>query len=91
LALIFNELLTNVIRHSGLGSHDLADISLELGDRVRGSVADRGRGFDPKTIPAPATSGEGGFGLTIVDGLTSKWGVRRGRSPDSPNEVWFEL
>lgn len=87
LAIIYSELLSNVIRHSGLGPGDFVDVTFELGDRLRGSVMDRGVGFDPTALPEQDLLDEGGFGLTIVEQLTRTWGV----TTNGSNEVWFEL
>lgn len=88
LAVIFSELVTNAIRHSGVRETAELHIVLQVGpDGIRGRVADAGRGFDPDRVPERRPLQEGGFGLRIVDELASSWGVQgRGR-----NEVWFEL
>lgn len=89
LAVICSELVTNAIRHSGVRPTDKIEISIEVGpERIHGSVVDAGRGFDPKHIPERPPE-QGGFGLRIVEGMASEWGVHRngmGRT-----EVWFDL
>jgi two-component sensor histidine kinase len=87
LALVFSELMTNAIRHSGVPENDPLDVELEIGHSIRGGVSDRGPGFEPgghSRLP----SAEGGFGLRIVDRLAKKWGVERS---DTRSTVWFEL
>jgi two-component sensor histidine kinase len=88
LALIFSELMTNAIRHSGAPENDPLEVLLEIGGpRVRGSVTDRGSGFEPRAVRSPVGA-EGGYGLRIVDQIAAKWGAEQqgGRTT-----VWFEL
>jgi anti-sigma regulatory factor (Ser/Thr protein kinase) len=88
LALVFTELVTNAIVHTGLTPNDAIEIRLTLGsDHVSGAVIDTGPGFDPDVL-GPHPAGSGGFGLFIVARLTKRWGVdvRDGRTT-----VWFEL
>jgi signal transduction histidine kinase len=88
LALIYSELVTNAIRHSGIRPSDRLDVTVEVGeDRIWGSVVDPGCGFDPDDLPERGANDEGGFGLRIVDAMSSRWGVKR----DGRSEVWFEL
>jgi two-component sensor histidine kinase len=80
LALIISELVTNAIRHSGLGPDDEIEIVSDFrGDGVRVTVHDGGKGF-----LRGARSGEGGWGLEIVERLSDAWGLEKGA-------VWFEL
>ncbi len=79
LALLVSELVTNAIRHAGLGAGDPIDLHVASENgRVLISVKDGGPGFDPPgngngngSAPAP------GFGLSIVDALAEEWGVDR--------------
>ncbi len=88
LALVFSELMTNAIRHSGVPENDPLEVALEVGgSRIRGSVADRGPGFDPR-LRGSAGGVEGGYGLRIVDRLSTKWGAS---NEDTRSTVWFEL
>ena len=88
LAVIFSELVTNAIRHSGLQESDKVEVLLMVGpEGIRGHVVDAGRGFDPQTIPERRPLQEGGFGLRIVQELASDWGVEA----DGRTRVWFEL
>jgi two-component sensor histidine kinase len=87
LGVIFTELVTNAIRHSGLGSDAQVDVVLEYSkDGVRGKVTDCGKGFSLKDLPEHPDE-RGGFGLRIVDGLVSRWGVTR----TDCTQVWFEV
>ncbi len=88
LALVFSELLTNAVEHSGCAPDGLLEVRLALDDgEVRGSVTDPGRGFNTRPGGMKPRV-DGGLGLFIVGRLVRVWGVRlvpRG------NQVWFEL
>jgi two-component sensor histidine kinase len=87
LGVIFTELVTNAVRHSGLGSDAQVDVLLEYSTTVvKGHVIDCGKGFSLKDLPEHPDE-NGGFGLRIVDGLVSRWGVTRADC----TEVWFEV
>lgn len=82
LALVTTELVTNALVH-GRGR-----ITLTLrrdGRCIQGEVADEGGGFEPRVRERSAHDCSG-RGLSIVDALTSRWGVREGST-----HVWFEL
>jgi two-component sensor histidine kinase len=80
LAIIISELVTNAIRHAGLGPDDEIEIVSDFrGEGVRVTVRDGGKGFI-----RGARSGVGGWGLEIVEQLADDWGVEKGA-------VWFEL
>ena len=80
LALINSELVTNAIRHSGLGPDDEIEIVSDFrGDGVRVTVRDGGKGF----LRGPRGK-VGGWGLEIVEELSDAWGLEKGA-------VWFEL
>ena len=54
-------------------------------DGVRGEIADHG---NPSTAPRihDRPGAHGGYGLRLVDALTTAWGVREGTT-----DVWFKL
>jgi anti-sigma regulatory factor (Ser/Thr protein kinase) len=90
LELLVTELVTNVVRHSGLGSEDSMDVSVRIErQHVWVQVRDSGRGmgrtpFDPGDRSIDAT---GGYGLFLLDRIASRWGM-----VDRPGTtVWFEL
>ncbi len=88
LALVFSELMTNAIRHSGVPENDPLEVVLEIGGpRVRGSVSDRGTGFEPRAV-RPPPGAEGGYGLRIVDRIAKRWGTDNNAMSTT---VWFEL
>lgn len=80
LALVVSEIVTNAIRHAGLGPDDEIEIIGDhRGDGVRVTVRDQGKGF-----LRGAHSAEGGWGLEIVERLADDWGLEKGA-------VWFEI
>jgi anti-sigma regulatory factor (Ser/Thr protein kinase) len=81
--LVVSELVANAVEH---GPRESVRVEVELAgrDHVRGEVVDQG------AAGAPAIRGADGdpenLGLTVVDELTTGWGVRSGST-----HVWFEL
>jgi anti-sigma regulatory factor (Ser/Thr protein kinase) len=82
LRLLVSEVVTNSVRHSG--TREALELSLRVNREVLVSVTDRGRGF----TPGPRT-GEldevGGWGLQLVEQLSSHWGV----ACNGSTRVWF--
>ena len=84
--LLITELITNALRHSGMTSDDQIGVKAELSHgTVRIEVHDPGRD-GPVEIRKPGLRG-GGYGLFLVDRLTSRWGVERLNG----TTVWAEL
>ena len=85
LQLLVSELVTNSLRHAGLGPRDVIDVRVRrLRNGVRVEVVDPGRQFAPAVRDRP--SEHGGWGLHIVDRVADRWGVEIPH-----NRVWFEL
>jgi anti-sigma regulatory factor (Ser/Thr protein kinase) len=85
--LLVTELVTNSVRHAGLGESELITVMLELSDaRVRVEVRDPGDGFAFPARPQKITI-EGGRGLQIVAAIAHRWGIDR----SEPIAVWFEI
>jgi anti-sigma regulatory factor (Ser/Thr protein kinase) len=86
--LAVSELVSNSVRHAGLGPDDLIRITAGwAGTRLRVHVRDRRRGARPTTVSGairPAPGAESGWGLYLVDRVTSRWGT-------STSGYWFEL
>ena len=87
--LLTSELASNAARH---GKEPIA-ISVSMAEEgLRVSVFDRGAGFDPEALKGGDVGAqpyaEGGWGLQVVDTLSSEWGVDR---RDGGTEVWFRL
>jgi anti-sigma regulatory factor (Ser/Thr protein kinase) len=88
LALVFTELLTNAVLHSGCGPDESLEVRVALGAReIYGSVTDPGKGFNSQS-GALTPRVDGGLGLFIVGRLVRVWGVR---TVPAGNQVWFEF
>jgi anti-sigma regulatory factor (Ser/Thr protein kinase) len=84
IVLLTSELVSNAVKHADAES--IAVRCAVLPQHVRVEVADGGLGFEPD--PARITTGGiGGWGLHLVDELSSRWGITDG--PGS--RVWFEI
>ena len=84
VCLLVSELVSNSVRHAGLGPDDRIVFAARLTDDfARVEIRDGGRGFDPD-IRHQAQ----GFGLRLVDTLASRWGVD---SDSDGTRVWFEV
>jgi serine/threonine-protein kinase RsbW len=77
VALVIDEILTNVASHGG-NPDATATIAIEVEpDRIAGKIGDWGRPFDPRAAPAPDTEAPiedratGGLGLHLVRQLSS--------------------
>ncbi len=82
--LLISELVTNAVTH-GRGR---ITVRAQLSERrLFVEVVDEGDGFEPVLRERDSEAPEvGGWGLTIVDAESSRWGA----SADS-SRVWFEL
>jgi anti-sigma regulatory factor (Ser/Thr protein kinase) len=91
VTLLTTELVSNSIRHAGLGPDDVISVRVTTsGGAVRVAVRDGGpgplarRGVAASIRPSPDS--RSGWGLFLVDRLASRWGtVGNGYG------VWFEL
>jgi signal transduction histidine kinase len=73
--LVVSELVTNAVRHSETRPGDPITVdSLFVGDRLRISVTDRGRGFAHDGSP-PASGRVGGWGLHMVREVCEDWWI----------------
>ena len=83
--LLTSEIVSNSVRHAGLETTDLIGMDVDLTvEHMRVSVADGGPGFE---IEPPRPRDTGGWGLVLVDRISSRWGI----VGDGPTIVWFEL
>ena len=87
LRLLMTELVTNSVRHADGPRTEIVEVEVAvLAGSVRVEVGDGGSGFDA----LPRSEGQdpaSGWGLHLVDRLSSRWGVRR--TPGT--SVWFEM
>jgi len=89
VALIISELVTNSVRHAHVGPNQTLTVECAaLPDRLRVTVTDPGSLLEPHLL-SPDHKDSGGYGLRIVEMLSSAWGVRRG--PAGTTSVWCEL
>jgi anti-sigma regulatory factor (Ser/Thr protein kinase) len=85
LRLVISEVITNAVRHGGLG--DMLVAVTPKRDYLCVQVTDTGDGFAPRPR-AYAPAEDGGFGLFLIERLTRRWGLTR---EDSNTRVWFEF
>jgi anti-sigma regulatory factor (Ser/Thr protein kinase) len=86
--LLVSELVSNSVRHAGLGRDDLIRVTVDWsGVRLKVHVRDTRRGVGPAGVSRsirPAPEAESGWGLYLVDRVASRWGT-------SAHGYWFEL
>lgn len=86
--LMTSELAINGARHVPPDRGDWLEVLVNLGDdALRVSVRDPGTDFG-RTEDVAGVSEGGGWGLRLVSGLSSRWGIAP--SSDGTN-VWFEV
>jgi PAS domain S-box-containing protein len=80
------ELVNNAVVHGGVDGSDRVVMHVAAtDDMLRVEVSNPGAGFEIRP-PSPREE-PGGFGLTIVDRIATRWGVE----DDAGTCVWFEL
>jgi two-component sensor histidine kinase len=82
LELVISELVANSVEH-GRGTVQLP--VEHSAAAIHGSVTDDGDGFD-YTPPDLSSQAPRRRGLTIVDALVTRWGIRPGST-----QVWFDI
>ncbi len=99
LRLLVTELVTNSVRHAGLGPSDWIGFEVAVtSERTRIEVSDRGHGFEDTSPPTaregddstddPVLAARGsGWGFHLVEQLSDRWGI----SHRGETRVWFEL
>lgn len=87
LCLLLSEVVNNSVIHGKVDEDGWIGIALACdSDSVRVSVRDSGEEGEP--VPRdPDYEHGGGFGLFLVDAMSSRWGVER----EIGLTVWFEL
>lgn len=87
LRLLVTEVVTNSLRHAGLGPGDVIDLTVNVEQGfVRVEVRDPGRGFDPQPHPRPQGEADG-WGLHLLGRIAHRWGV----TAEPATCVWFEI
>jgi anti-sigma regulatory factor (Ser/Thr protein kinase) len=87
--LIVSELVSKAVQHSGKVPEETLDVEVTVAPGlVSGSICDIGTWFPgPQPVAEPQGGSAAGFGLFMVEQLSSSWGIEEG----TPNCVWFEL
>jgi signal transduction histidine kinase len=84
VVLLASELVSNAVKHANADS--IAVRGQVMPRCVRVEVADAGPGFNRSDLP-PTPGPTSGWGLHLVDELSSRWGVVDGDGA----RVWFEI
>ena len=98
LRLLVSELVTNSVRHAGLGERGCIQLSVRVSDGVvYAVVSNPGKYFDARPV-RPAPEQTSGWGLYLVDQVATRWGVlentagrdstRRVVCPRRPRITW---
>jgi anti-sigma regulatory factor (Ser/Thr protein kinase) len=87
--LLVSELVTNSVRHGGLRPDQEIEVTVRASaQHLRVEVVEPGQGFEVVAAPDPRRDmPAGGWGLYLVDRLSSAWGVER----NGVTKVWFEM
>jgi anti-sigma regulatory factor (Ser/Thr protein kinase) len=89
VALILSELVTNSVLHAHVGYDQTLTVECTpLPDRLRITVTDPGSRLEPQ-LRSPDRDAGGGYGLRIVELLSSAWGVVR--DIVGATSVWCDL
>jgi anti-sigma regulatory factor (Ser/Thr protein kinase) len=81
--LLVSELITNSVKYGGEGP---VRLEIQASDQsVRAEIIDQGAGFTPIERDGDLDR-VGGWGLHLVEQLTSEWGTYEGST-----HVWFEI
>ena len=87
LHLATSELVSNAVLHSGCGPNEEICLLVEMRtDLVRVEVEQPTSTTDAAIEP-PGRGAVSGFGLPIVELVSTRWGV----TPGVPGRVWFEI
>lgn len=88
-ALIVSELVTNSVLHAKVGADESLFLELNTdGDLLRIGVVDSGCELEPRIVDLDSAT-PGGFGLRLVEQMSSTWGVNRDTA--GMTRVWCEL
>jgi anti-sigma regulatory factor (Ser/Thr protein kinase) len=89
LRLLVTELVTNSIRHAGVGPAGEITIRVRVSTAsVLVEVLDGGPGFDADRYAEPQLGVDGGWGLFLVDTIADRWGAGR---QGAATCVWLEI
>jgi anti-sigma regulatory factor (Ser/Thr protein kinase) len=88
LALLVTEVVSNAVRHASADPGDEVVVRLFANHRIRVEVVDHGPGFEAGDREQPRAARADGWGLYLLDSLSSAWGVDH---VGEQTTVWFEL
>ena len=88
VSLVVSELVTNSVRHTRVGTGVIAVEILVLADVLRLTVTDGGGETVPRLLERDPER-PSGFGLFLVNALSSVWGVEH--EPMGAVRVWCEI
>ena len=91
LLLLVSELVTNSVRHAGLGETEEIRLRARADEacaHVEVCDAGRSRSVPDRREPSLDALEPGGLGLMLVDEMADRWGVNREKDETC---VWFEL
>jgi anti-sigma regulatory factor (Ser/Thr protein kinase) len=88
LELLVTEVVTNAVRHGGRGAADEIVVRMWADGGVHVEVVDTGSPFEPPAGPERVQPSASGWGLFLLDRLTSAWGVE---AEPGGKKVWFDL
>jgi len=86
IELLATEIVSNAVRHANLDPSDEIILRIVADGYVRVEVTDLGPQFEPKL--RRLEPGPSGWGLFLVDTLSTSWGVE---AEGIGKKVWFEL
>jgi serine/threonine-protein kinase RsbW len=86
--LLVSELVSKAVQHGPHGQDSRIRLTVErFATGLRAEVVDEGGGFS-NLMRSPTGTDHRGWGLSIVEGLSSAWGIVDG---DHGTKVWAEL
>ena len=89
LRLLVSELVTNSVRHAGLGEDTWIQLSVQVSDGViYAVVSNPGKDFDARPV-RPDPEQTSGWGLYLVDQVATRWGVPENTAGRDSTGVWF--
>lgn len=98
LRLLISELVTNSLRHAGLGEEDWVQLEVEVSDgAIRAEVSNPGEGFEAGLDAGPveqeldSPGRDSGWGLYLVDRISTRWGIAEDTPEKGSTGVWFVL
>ena len=87
LRIAVSEVVSNAVRHGSVREQTIGIDLMVRPDFIRVTVTQEEPAFRRPASPAPSPSGEGGFGLPLLEALSDRWDVDAGPPPS----VWFEM